>query len=139
MEEYVVEVVNLTQGNLYYLSKSHFDRTAACVYGQDYARDHHQENEDLIYFRVVVKSTVTNFTPVNFNVNWHDREECSCNPVEETPCPEGQDNCFLCPKFSQCWEEEEAPQSLADSYENSLLVQRMIEGMNNSFNSNSSV
>lgn len=139
MEEYVVEVVNLTQGKLYYLSKPHFDRVAACAYGQDYVRDHRQENKDLIYFRVVVKSTVKSFTPVNFNIDWYDGEECSCSPSEETPCPEDQENCFQCPKFSQCWEEEKAPQSLDDSYKNSLLVQRMIEGMNKSFNSNSTI
>lgn len=140
MEEYVVEVVNLTQGKFYYLSKPYFDRVTACVYGQDYVRDHRQENKDLIYFRVVVKSTVKSFTPVNFNINWYDGEECSCSPIEETPCPEDQENCFQCPKFSQCWEEEEeeeAPQSLDDPYKNCLLVQRMIEGMNKSFNSNS--
>lgn len=148
MEEYVVEVVNLTQGKLYYLSKPYFDRVTACVYGQDYVRDHRQENKDLIYFRVVVKSTVKSFTPVNFNIDWHDGEECSCSPIEETPCPEDQNDCFQCPKFSQCWEEveeEEAeeeeeegePQSLADPYQNCLLVQRMIEDINKSFNSSS--
>lgn len=136
MKEYVVEVVNLTQGKLYYLSKPLFDRAAACVYGQDYVRDHQQENKDLIYFRVVEKSTVKSFTPVNFNIEWYDGEECSCSPIEEIPCPEDQADCFQCPKFSQCWEEEN-PQSFDDSHKNSLLVQRMIEGINKSFNSNS--
>ena len=125
MEEYVVEVVNLTQGKLYYLSKPYFDRVTACVYGQDYVRDHRQENKDLIYFRVVVKSTVKSFTPVNFNIDWYDGEECSCNPIEETPCPEDQNDCFQCPKFSQCWEEvveeDDEEENLEESSSDSLV------------------
>ena len=125
MEEYVVEVVNLTQGKLYYLSKPYFDRVTACVYGQDYVRDHRQENKDLIYFRVVVKSTVKSFAPVNFNIEWYDGEECSCSPFEETPCPEDQEDCFQCPKFSQCWEEvveeDDEEENLEESSSDSLV------------------
>jgi len=146
MEEYVVEVVNLTQGKLYYLSKPHFDRAAACVYGQDYVRDHRQENKDLIYFRVVVKSTVKSFTPVNFNIDWYDGEECSCSPVEEIPCPEELTCGIDCDRCPDAWECDDAfymnekiisRNEENDPYKNCLLVQRMIEGINKSFNSNS--
>lgn len=108
MEEYVVEVVNLTQGKLYYLSKPHFDRVAACAYGQDYVRDHRQENKDLIYFRVVVKSTVKSFTPVNFNIEWYDGEECSCSPIEETPRPEELTCGIDCDRCPDAWECDDA-------------------------------
>ena len=120
MEEYVVEVVNLTQGKLYYLSKPLFDRAAACVYGQDYARDHRQENKDLIYFRVVKKSTVNSFTPVNFNIEWYDGEEYSCSPIEETPCPKDQTDCFNCPNFSECWEEDDEEENSEEPSSDSL-------------------
>ena len=108
MEEYVVEVVNLTQGKLYHLSKSFFDRAAACVYGQDYVRDHRQENKDLIYFRVVVKSTIKSFTPVNFNIDWWGEEECSCSPVEETPHPEELTCGIDCDRCPDAWECDDA-------------------------------
>ena len=146
MEEYVVEVVNLTQGKLYYLSKPHFDRVAACAYGQDYVRDHRQENKDLIYFRAVVKSTVKSFTSVNFNIDWYDGEECSCNPIEETSCPEELTCGIDCDRCPDAWVCDDAfyknekfidRHNENDPYKNCLLVQRMIEGMNKTFNSNS--
>ena len=143
MEEYVVEVVNLTQGKLYYLSKPLFDRAAACVYGQDYARDHRQENKDLIYFRVVEKSTVKSFTPVNFNIEWYDGEECSCSPIEEIPCPEeltcGVD-CDRCPDAWECddafyMDRKSSVANKTDPYKNCLLTQEMLNEINRHFNS----
>lgn len=148
MKEYVVEVVNLTQGKLYYLSKPLFDRAAACVYGQDYVRDHRQENKDLIYFRVVEKSTVKSFTPINFNIEWYDGEECSCSPIEKMPCPEELICGIDCDRCPDAWECDDAfymngkfigRRDENDSYKNCLLVQKMIEGINKSFDSNSNV
>lgn len=108
MEKYVVEVVNLTQGKLYYLRKSFFDRAEACVYGQDYVRDHRQENKDLIYFRVVIESTIKDFTPVNFNIEWHNGENYSCSPIEETPCPEELTCGIDCDRCPDAWECDDA-------------------------------
>ena len=48
-----IQFINIKTGKVFTLTAPHADRTEACVYGQNYARDRQQEDGTLLFFRVV--------------------------------------------------------------------------------------
>lgn len=83
MKNFVVEMVNLNAGKIFYLPTTFADRAEACVGGQNYVRDRQGENHDLIFFRVLDSSSVKNFNPGYFNIEWFEEEKVSSNHEED--------------------------------------------------------
>lgn len=96
---YHIQVFNLSRSKVFALPSEYCDWTEACMEGQKYIFNRQEENNEALFFRVVDNC---DFIPEE-----EEKEETnSCNGVCFA-CPEDQENCFQCPKFSQCWEEEE--------------------------------
>lgn len=101
-KQFFVNVVNLTAGKMYSLPTLYTDRVEACVCGQNYVRDRQQENRDDVFYRVLIAKDGKVAEPSYFTVvDDEDEDEDDCE------CPDEQEDCFGCPNFSECWEEEE--------------------------------
>lgn len=99
-KQFYVNVINLTVGKMYSLPTLYTDRTEACVCGQNYVRDRQRESSDEVFYRVLIAEDGHIATPNYFTVE-DDEDDCDC--------PDGQEDCFGCPNFSECWEEGEEP------------------------------
>lgn len=94
-----VQVVNLTKGKVFSLPTLYTDRTKACVRGQNYVRDRHQENHDDVFYRVLIAKDGKVAEPSYFTIVEDEDDEACPHPEQE--CCEG------CPFFSECWEDED--------------------------------
>ena len=98
-----VQVVNLTEGKVFSLPTLYTDRTEACVCGQNYIRDRQAENmSETLFFRVLDVHPDGSVAP-SYEL-WDEDED---EDEDDCECPDGQELCFGCPNFSECWEEEE--------------------------------
>ena len=116
-KQFFVNVVNLTAGKMYSLPTLYTDRTEACVCGQNYVRDRQQENHDDVFYRVLIAKDGKVAEPSYFTVV-DDEDEDDCE------CPDEQEDCFGCPNFSECWEDEDedAEEPSSDSLAEILSV-----------------
>lgn len=99
-KKFFINVVNLDAGKVYSLPTLYTDRTEACVAGQNYVRDHRQENNDDVFFRVLIAKGDKIAEPWNFEYSGRIEDE---GDDETCPHPE-QDCCEECPFYSECWE-----------------------------------
>ena len=53
-KQFYVNVVNLTTGKIFSLPTLYTYRAEACICGQNYVRDHWQENHDDVFYRVLI-------------------------------------------------------------------------------------
>ena len=98
-----VQVVNLNTGKMFSLPTLYTDRTEACVCGQNYIRDRQAENmSETLFFRVLDVHPDGSVAP-SYEL-WDEDED---EDEDDCECPDGQELCFGCPNFSECWEEEE--------------------------------
>lgn len=94
-KQFYVNVVNLTTGKIFSLPTLYTYRAEACICGQNYVRDHWQENHDDVFYRVLIAEDGKVAEPSCFTVvNDNDDEAC--------PHPE-QECCEDCPFYSECW------------------------------------
>ena len=96
---YHIQMFNLSRSKVFALPSEYSDWTEACMEGQKYIFNRQEENNEALFFRVVDNC---DFIPEE-----EEEEETKLYNEVGSACPEDQENCFLCPKFSQCWEEEE--------------------------------
>ena len=102
MNRMFVQVVNITEGKVFSLPTLYTDRTEACVCGQNYIRDRQAENiSEMLFFRVLNADPDGSISP-SYTL-WDDEDE----DEDDCECPDGQEVCFGCPNFSECWEEDE--------------------------------
>lgn len=100
-KQYFVNVVNLETGKIFSLPTLYTDRTEACVCGQNYVRDRQAEDPCAeLFFRVLIAKDGQVLAPYSLWEN-EDEDEDDCD------CPDEQEDCFGCPSFSECWEEED--------------------------------
>ena len=100
-KQYFVNVVNLETGKVFSLPTLYIDRVEACICGQNYVRDRQAEDpRSELFFRVLVAKDGQVLAPYSL---WEDEEE----DENDCDCPGGQEDCFGCPNFFECWEEDE--------------------------------
>ena len=111
MKRMFVQVVNLTEGKVFSLPTLYTDRTEACVCGQNYIRDRQTENmSETLFFRVLDVHPDGSISP-SYDL-WDDEDE----DEDDCECPDGQELCFGCPNFSECWEEDEEEEEEEDDF-----------------------
>jgi len=110
---YHIQMFNLSRGKVFALPNEYCDWTEACTEGQQYIFNRKEENNEALFFRVIE----------DYDFISEEEEKEETKPYNEVgpACPENQENCFLCPKFSQCWEEvEKEEESSSDSLAETL-------------------
>ena len=100
-KQYFVNVVNLETGKVFSLPTLYIDRVEACICGQNYVRDRQAEDpRSELFFRVLITKDGQVLAPYSL---WEDEDE----DEDDCDCPGGQEDCFGCPNFFECWEEDE--------------------------------
>jgi hypothetical protein len=113
-KQYFVNVVNLETGKIFSLPTLYTDRVEACICGQNYVRDRHAEDpRSELFFRVLIAKDGQVLAPYSL---WENEDEDDCD------CPDGQEDCFGCSNFSDCWEEEDAEEPSSESLAEILSV-----------------
>lgn len=74
-EQFYVNVVNLTTGKIFSLPTLYTYRAEACICGQNYVRDHWQENHDDVFYRVLIAKDGKIAEPSYFTVVGDEEEE----------------------------------------------------------------
>lgn len=110
---YHIQVFNLSRGKVFALPNEYCDWTEACTEGQQYIFNRKEENNEALFFRVVDNC--------DFISEKEEKEENKSYNEIDPPCPEDQENCFQCPKFSQCWEEVEKEEEEEEPSSDSLV------------------
>ena len=121
-KQYFVNVVNLETGKIFSLPTLYTDRTEACVCGQNYCRDRQVEDPCFeLFFRVLIAKD-GQVLPEDYL--WDDQlEEEEDDFNWENPacqCPDKQKDCFDCPSFAECSEDEEEEEEDAEEPSYSL-------------------
>ena len=96
-KQFYVNVVNLTAGKMFSLPTLYADRTEACICGQNYVRDHWQENHDDVFYRVLIAKDGKVAEPDYFTIVGDKDEDDEACPHPEQEC------CEDCPFYSECW------------------------------------
>lgn len=73
--QFFVNVVNLTIGKTYSLPTLYTDRIEACICGQNYVRDHQQENDDDVFYRVLIANDSKVAIPSYFTMAEDERDD----------------------------------------------------------------
>ena len=138
---YRIEMFNLSRREVFVLPAEHSDWTEACTEGQQYIFNRRAENAEILYFRVVDSC---NFIPEEKE----EKETEYCNGVCfacpdtakcEAYCSLNRGDCSTCSKLGDCDNIDPSYLAREPKYFEGLLVQKMIEEMNRSFDSNSNV